>query len=335
MDALQTNIYITDVCSKGCPNCYYTKTGTHMTEIMAVKTALWIAEVCRNEKVEAYRCHILGGEPLENPDVLFSLLNALEEFIPRTTKGAWEGKYVLFTNGDLLAYHELSLLKKYHVKIMLNPTTDSLQRVEEKMNIIKSYCGGVSLAVVADDTNLPRLPKLAKLAVRFGGHVRINRLYDGGKDPRYVEEFRKQMHKVFDILLAAEKPMWPNFIMESTYVTWPAPKNPNACGRWLLVFDPNGNIRSCNADMETVMGNIETHTMSNLHFTHRWSAKNLPECQGCEWITWCQGGCPFTRKLTYGTYTKKTPFCEAYKTLFPRLMELKAKWEKTNGLERS
>ena len=330
--ALQTNLYITNLCNRQCENCYYPHNDSPMTYQMANEIAAWIATMCIDENVKEYHAHFLGGEPLLNQGVMSFLIDKLETYLPNYTEGSYYGKYVVFTNGDFLSPHNLEKLKGQKAMIMLNPTSDSLQVVEEKMNLIKAFLGGVSLAVVADETNLRRLPDLAKLAVGHRGHIRINRLYHGGTMPGYVEEYRKQMHRVFDILLAAKKPMWPNFIMESSYVTWDSPKNPNACGRWFLAFDPDGSIRSCNADMDTKMGHIRTHhSMKDFIFTHRWSAKNLPECQDCPYITHCQGGCPYTRKLAYGTYDKRTPFCKAFKELFPRLYELKERWVEYNG----
>ena len=113
--------------------------------------------------------------------------------------------------------------------------------------------------------------------------------------------------------------------MESTTPTWDGEKNPNFCGKCFVAINHNGKIRSCNGDMSTEIGDIET-PFKELCFSHRWSAKNLSECNGCEWIIWCQGGCPLTRKLAYGTYEYRSPFCSAFKELFPRLMKLKERW---------
>ena len=318
-----TNIYVGSQCTRSCPNCYYPKDG-QMSLQMARDVGLWIKQLAKAEGVKLFKAHFLGGEPLLNPDALLLLVEALQDLPAHP-----DGKFVVFTNGDLLAYHTLAELKKHKIKIMLNPTTDNTMTIHEKMHLIKTICGGVSLAIVADEVNLPRLHLLAQLAVAHDGHIRINRLYHGGIIPGYVEEYRKQMHKVFDILLSTEKPMWPNFILESTYPTWEGPKNCHACGKWLLIIDPNGDIRSCNADMNTKIGHISTHTkMSDFKFPQRWSSKDLEECKGCEWANggYCQGGCPYTRKLTFGTYDKRTPFCSAFKELFPRLMELKERW---------
>lgn len=308
-----------------------------MSKHTAGHLSQWISELCQRENVLWYKAHFLGGEPFLKKELLFFLIEKLQADLPSHTKGHPDGQFVVFTNGDEIDGATLKRCKQYKVKIILNPTSDDLVTVHEKIHFIKTLCGGCSLAVVADEINLPRLPQLAALAVSHNGHIRINRLYDGGRNQEYIETFRKQMHKVFDILLSAEIPMWPNFILESTYPLWEDERNPHACGRWLLVFDPDGNIRSCNADMTTVIGNIFTTkpSMSEFKFTHRWSSKGLEGCHGCEWAIggWCQGGCPFTRKLTYGTYTHNTPFCEAFKELFPRLKELTQRWKVHYGLE--
>jgi len=328
MEALQTNIYLTGRCTRKCPNCYYPKDG-ELTQEVAWDLGMWINKLCEQENVKLFKAHFLGGEPLLNWDALLMLMILFKKLPAHP-----DGKLVVFTNGDTLNEYGLRGLKLWDVKIMLNPTDNSLEEVERRMKMIKEICGGVSLAVAADAHNLKRLGDLTKLAVKYHGHIRINRLYHGGNIPGYVEEFGKQMHKVFDILLESEWAMWPNFILESSYPTWEGPKNCHACGRWILIFDPNGDIRSCNADMDTKIGNIYTHSkMSDFKFTHRWSSKGLAECEGCEWSLggWCQGGCPLTRKLTYGSYEHPTPFCEVYKTLFPRLKELTRKWKEQHA----
>jgi radical SAM protein with 4Fe4S-binding SPASM domain len=327
MYALQSNIYVTSKCNKSCPSCYYPKDGA-MNGLKALDVAAWIQDTCAAEHVKEFKAHFLGGEPLLNQEVLLNLMDNLYDL-----PGHPDGKFVVFTNGELLNGFLYRELKAYHARLMLNPTTNSLVWVEKKMAEIKEHMGGISLAVVADEFNLSRLSYLAALAIKYQGHIRVNRLYGGGKDPEYVKQFGKQMHRVFDVLLNSEYVMWPNFILESTYPLWEGPKNCHACGKWFVAIDPNGDIRSCNADLSTVMGNIDTHTWKDLKPTHRWSAKNLEECKDCEWSTggWCQGGCPYTRKLAYGTYDKPSPFCSIFKELFPRLKELKERWIAVNG----
>jgi len=329
MQALHCIINTTSVCTQHCPNCYYTGNGV-MDEGMVRSVASWIRGVCKGQGVKEAKIQFLGGEPLTNLPILLSLMEALDDL-----PGHPDGKFITYTNGSLLTESVMGDLKAYHTKVMLNPTHNNLVWVLEKASTIKRMMGGVSLSVVADATNLPRLAALTAIMCRLKGAIRINRLYDGASIPGYIDEYKKQMHRVFDIVLESDYVMYPNFILESTYPLWPDDRNPHSCGRWLVIIDPNGNIRSCNPDMSTVVGNVHTTAWEDIKFHQRWSAKGLPECQGCEWSVggWCQGGCPYTRKLTFGSYGHKTPFCEAFKELFPRLKELKDKWIACNEVK--
>lgn len=327
MDMLQINIYLTNECNRFCKHCYYPHGSSVMSDEDIIYLSEWIGNFCRNHEVKTLKVHVLGGEPLKYKDKLFLLVSSIKSNIPDFTKPHPDGEFVVFTNGDYFSFYTLTHIKEHKIYILLNPSSDDLMTIHEKMHMVKSICGGISLAIVADEINLPRLPELTNLAIYHRGSMRINRLYDGGKDPEYIMEFGKQMHKVFDLLLASEYAIYPNFLLESTYPLWTGVKNPYSCGKRLLVIDPDGTIRSCNADMDTTIGHIKTHFyMSQFKFHQRWSAKNLPECQTCKWVTICQGGCPYTRKLAYGHYNQKTPFCEVFKTLFPKLEQLKYKY---------
>jgi len=121
-----------------------------MSPNVAIQLSHWLGHLCRLEEVKQLKVHFLGGEPFENFDGLLQLIDQLEISIPTTTMSHSDGRYVVFTNGDFITYPNLSELHKRHVRIMLNPTTKPLSRVEDKMEKIKLYCGGVSLAVVAD-----------------------------------------------------------------------------------------------------------------------------------------------------------------------------------------
>lgn len=327
MDALQVNFYLGNQCNRSCTDCYYPKEPSQMMDLKMVKEiSNWLRDLCLNDKVIYFKSHLLGGEPLLFSGVLFALVDNL---LRLPVKPHPDGMVVLFTNGDFLSAELLRECKRRDIKILINPTNEPLKRVEGKIKLVKEICGGCSLAVTLDAHNLERLPEIGKLAVKHHCHTRVNRLYNGGSIPGYVEEFKEQMIKFFEILLSAEWAMWPNFILESTYPTWEGPKNPHFCGRSFLAVDPDGDIRSCNADLDTKIGTVFTHRkMGDFTFPQRWSSKNIPECQYCEWAPggWCQSGCPYTRKLTYGTYDRKSPFCEAFRVLFPMLSKLKDRW---------
>jgi len=333
MYAFMNDVYVNEKCNRQCANCYYPHSDVQMSIKQAEKTANWITNIYHVDNVKEFRVHFLGGEPFLNIPAVFAIVDKINKDKPATTIPAgYKGRegFVIFTNGDFIDDTTLKELKKRQIIIMLNPTYDSLKEIEEKILTIKSTCGGCNLAIALNWLNLERLTELTKIAIKYNSNMRINRLYNGGTIPGYVNMYEKQMTKMFKLLLDAERPMWPNFIMESTYPTWTGTKNPNSCGKWFMVIDPDGRLRSCNGDLDTIVGNIDTiKKRSEFKFHQRWSAKNLPECQECEWIMWCQGGCPYTRKLAYGTYNKRSPFCSAFKKLWSLQMELVEKYNKS------
>jgi radical SAM protein with 4Fe4S-binding SPASM domain len=306
-----------------------------MDEETVEKTAAWIAKTCYEEDVQRLNLGILGGEPLNNYGMIWKLYDRVKELRPSFTKDYGvslpSGKFLsafcsVYTNGDLLTPNIFKEIKARHIILRVNPTYESLDDFEKKIVNIKKNLGGCHIAVALNELNMERLPELAKLVVKHGLQIRTNRLYDGGNIPGYVDEYEWQMSKMFDIFLEADIPTYPDWIMESTLPLWEGPKNPCLCGKYFIVIDVDGTIRSCNPDPSTKVGHIDTVSFGDIHFSHRWSAKNLPECRGCQWAPRCQGGCPYTRKLTYGTYNHKSPFCEAFKNLFPKLYQLADKW---------
>lgn len=336
MEALMLALYVSDLCHRHCDHCYRSHGEQVMSLPVAKDIANWISNICVNENVQNLNISFLGGEPTNNIVGIFHFIDQLRKNLDSRFSSVHifdqAGIHLrLFTNGDLLTDDMLRELKRHKVVIMLNPTYDTLSDIEAKIQYIRAICGGCNMAIALNDFNMNRLSDLTGLAIKHGCHIRTNRLYDGGNIHGYVESYESAMHEMFDLLMEASKPMWPNWIMESTYPTWRGPKNPYSCGRWFVAIDPDGTIRSCNPDPDTRVGSIYTHQWRDISFPHRWSAKHLPECQDCEWITWCQGGCPYTRKLTYGTYNHKSPFCSAFKTLFPKLMQLRDKWESYCG----
>lgn len=328
METLQTNIYVTGKCNKSCAFCYYPKSSLIMSDYVIEAVSKWIRKVCIDYNVQYHMMHILGGEPMMVFDVVKKLITSVKSELPKHTKGIPWGHIVIFTNADYITHDMFDWLKSNKIYIAYNPTYDLLETIHHKIHNIKQRLGGCTLSIVADDVNLPRLPHIARLAVDHKCAIRINRLYHGGRNSDYIRKFGDQMHKVFDILLEHDPPIWPNFILESTLPLWEKPSVPHACGKFFVAIDPDGSIRTCNADLDTYVGNVFETEWKDIKFTHRWSAKNLPECQSCEWSRggYCCGGCPYTRKLAYGTYDKPTPFCSVYKELFPRLKELTDKY---------
>jgi radical SAM protein with 4Fe4S-binding SPASM domain len=302
-----------------------------MSEDTVDRATNWITTTCLENEVQRLHLAFVGGEPLNNYSMIFRMIDKVNELKPSFTKEYKAAGSVIYTNGDLLTPTLYKGIKDRRILLRVNPTYESLEDFEKKVVNIKDTLGGCAISVALNGLNMGRLPDLASIVVKHGLQIRTNRLYGGGSIPGYVEEYKRQMSKMFDIFLEADVPTYPDWIMESTLPLWKGQKNPALCGKYFVVIDVDGTIRSCNPDPDTKVGHIDTTAFKDIKFPQRWSAKNLPECQECPYVTHCQGGCPYTRKLTFGTYDKKSPFCSAFKELFPKLYELRNRWEAYNA----
>jgi len=232
----------------------------------------------------------------------------------------------------LITTEVLKELKSRGIRIALNPSYDSLQDVENKILKIKEVCKGCALFVCLNDANLSRATEIAKLAVKHNCFIRINRMYQGSNNSEYIEEYGRKASEMLDVLLAFPKPAWPNWVIDSVFpLRLNGNKNSYSCGKGLFVVDWDGMLRSCNPDYDSTIGSIRTHLhLKDFIFPQKWNAEDLSECKECSWLNLCQGGCPYTRKIAYGIYGRKTPFCEVHKKIWPKLLELTEKWKNSH-----
>lgn len=325
MDLFRVNIINTYECNKFCEGCYIPRTGDRMDSTLARIAAAWVTKTVEEKIAKRTVVHFFGGETLLNLEPVFVVFDYLLDHCPPFDASST----LLFTNGDFLTRKILGELKKRHIKLLLNPTDSALDVVEQRMEFIEKFCGGVSLSVALTKLNMDRLLDLVRLAIKHNAHIRLSRLYEKSIDPLYIKEYAYRMEEALKLLLLSKTPMWPNFIVDSYYPTWKGDKNPYLCGKSLVVIDPDGTLRSCNPDFHAKLGHLsENPKFSDFKFPQRMSAKRYSECQECEWVVWCQGGCPYSSKVVHGEYGKgKTPFCSAVKRLFPLLMALTQKWE--------
>jgi len=124
------------------------------------------------------------------------------------------------------------------------------------------------------------------------------------------------------------------------YVSLPAPlcTLSKTCGSY-VVAEHNGDIYSCDFYVEPgwKLGNIENKDLIDMLNSGRQTLfgnnkqTDLPvECHQCEWLNYCQGGCPKDRKNDPRTVGSNY-FCQSYKLFFAhadeRLSDLAEQWK--------
>jgi len=105
------------------------------------------------------------------------------------------------------------------------------------------------------------------------------------------------------------------------------------CGEYLVV-EHNGDAYACDffVDREHLLGNVMTRPLAELAGGEQFAAfagckgDYADQCRGCEWLSFCHGGCPRHRLFPQGTLRSPTFLCESYRRFFahalPKLREI-------------
>lgn len=109
------------------------------------------------------------------------------------------------------------------------------------------------------------------------------------------------------------------------------------CGNY-LVLEHNGDIFSCDylVSQNTLLGNIHQKRLiemlnSSLQISFGMDKKNRhKDCESCQWLQYCYGGCPKYRNTDDGKYI----FCESWKMFLEhsetRFLDLAEKYRQNN-----
>ncbi len=105
------------------------------------------------------------------------------------------------------------------------------------------------------------------------------------------------------------------------------------CAEGYISVEPTGRVHVCdrfagNADL--CLGNIADTSLQEIldspirrEFLRRWEITRH-ECNGCDWIQVCHGGCPHEAYVRYGNIFAKDPNCSAYRAIWSHVAEFVA-----------
>lgn len=105
--------------------------------------------------------------------------------------------------------------------------------------------------------------------------------------------------------------------------------HPCGAGRDYIVFRPDGQIAKCQMEMHLPVTSLHAadpllelrhaeQGVQNPPITQK------PDCRSCTWRAYCAGGCPLLTWRLTGRFDARSPYCELYQFIFPRLLRLEA-----------
>ena len=334
-------LLLTDQCNFACRYCFFEGSYTdskkkyvHMSEegaftaihnyVRYYKKAFSFDDFVPNEA-----CIIFyGGEPLINKAVFFK---AVEE-IERLKKSSDLPKHLrlsINTNGSTIT-EEIAIFCLSH-KIEVDISLDGYESVHDEcriwsgsgkgtfkdvmraINILKKVGTNTCISCTVSETNVDSLPEIYKwfldeVKIRdIGFNPLLNSCQYKITDPNYPNRITRAMIRCFEI--ARERGVYEARIMrkvkafvEKTLYD----RDCCGCGKQIVVH-PSGNLGVCHAYSGTgkffVVPDKEFDPYSH-PIWNEWSKRspvNMPQCQSCEALTICGGGCPHNAEINNGS----------------------------------
>ena len=337
-------LHLTDHCNLRCAYCYL----PHSPVNMSLETGrAAIDATFRSALSHGYhkvKFKYAGGEPL----LQFNLALALHEYalmLGRQYRVVVDG--VVLSNGVLLNEKRAQILKDNGLRLMI-----SLDGMEADHDAQRHYPDGrgsfhdvakaidaalarhliPGISITVSGRNAAGLPALIRwlLARDLPFNINFYRANDLSNSETLRlddEKIIEGMNAAFEVI-AADLPRHSILSMLLDRANLFAPHH-RTCGvgNDYLAFNPRGGVAKCQMQIERSVGSVHLQDPLEAVRADTSGIQNLPveskkECNQCSWRYWCAGGCPLETHRATGRYDAKSPNCQIYQALFPKVLKL-------------
>lgn len=344
-DVLVTYLSLTNRCQLRCLYCYIPKKQQDMDVATAEHSVQAIFRSAATHNYKRIKLKYAGGEPTLNFEAIVAAQEQAE-MLSRET-GILSENWLL-TNGIhitdsqiefLLAhniYPTISLdgLGLFHEKQRPSSFTEQHSFRLTKRTIERFMDAGCSphVSITLTKLNLEGLPELVEYLLKHELHFNFN-FYRPPSDTTSTDplnftstELLTSLEKTFTVI---EKNL-PQYNLLASLADRANLQilHERTCGvgQNYMVIDCQGNISKCQMEMHRSYATISDHDPLTLLRSSSGGVQNPhiddKDCQKCLWRYRCTGGCPRLAFQYTGQYTAKSPFCDIYQNIFPKILRL-------------
>lgn len=336
-------IVVTENCNFNCKYCFISNAvqNAHPVKVMTKEVAskaVMLLQRTYEKQQHSYDKTITfyGGEPLLNFDVIKFFIDEVN-IVKQEHYWPDDVKYALITNGSLLTKDILQTIKEYGIALSISydvdkdshsqrldkSGNDSYAVVKQKIALCREMGVPFSLSITITDTLLkhketilPEIMKLSPLTIAF------NMLIPNKELPQNDDYYKEATAFMLDSFGQLRKMgMYEDRIMRKVHSFKENKMHLYDCcagGGNQYVIAPDGTIGICHGylnDRKYFSANV-----SDLDFDFRehadykyWKKRTpllMPQCQDCECLSICGGGCPYAADYIHGSiYELDTRFC--------------------------
>ena len=261
---------------------------------------------------------------------------------------------ILLTNGTILDSELIDLIKSHSMRVCISLDglgkwhdetrfykngNGSFNRVSRNLNLYLENGIKPTILTTITDGNISGIPELSRFLIDANLSFRYSLYRDNVGDYKTYENF---IQKVSDVLndcydyysnaIRSQKTTSKQQFCEIHLDRKPHLRGCNI-GFSGVTVNHIGDVFLCQTKMDkNPIGNVKDKTTL---LQMAWSQNTFPElctkdvfdydnCQQCQWSLVCAGGCPVVSFGANGSAATSSPYCELFKAVIPRLIEIKA-----------
>lgn len=344
---LEVWFHLTNECNLRCDYCYIGKNHEFMTNEIIIGALDAIFRSAIKHNIKSIKIKYAGGEPLLNMSGLKLAHKYANELSIKTGIELYE---VVLSNGTTITREKIKFFTENKIRIMVSldglgedhdiqrhyvNQKGSFKLVEKGLLLLSEMGCHPMVSITITDKNCRGLAKLVKWLLLNKLHFTFNFYRENDLSAQHKlayndKDIISSLHEAFDVI--EQYPPDYNILgMLSDRARLDA-FHTHTCGvgNSYIVISHKGEIAKCQMHMDAAVGTINSMDSLDLIRNDRFGIQNLPVaqkqgCNSCSWQNVCAGGCPALTYRVTGRFDVKSPNCNIYKEIFPRILMLEAK----------
>jgi len=347
-DTLEAWLQVTNACNLRCDYCYVAKDTATMSHTVSRAAVDAVMRSAGEHGFSAVKLKYAGGEPTLNFEVVRSIHTYAQQM---ADERGIELREVVLSNGVALDDLVFGFLQQNRVRLMIS--IDGIGQLHDRQRHFADGRGSFDLVTRSIDRalehglkpylsititkrNLSGIAGIVGFALERDMPFNLNfyrARYNETHACAWIPESHQLVGAIEDALAVIEdrlpsRPLLGNLLDRAAF-TQP---HLHACGagRSYLVIDCHGRVARCQIEMHRPVTDIGSEDPLAEVRAHRTGFANLPVdsrhgCRTCSWRYWCAGGCPLHSAAVSGRSDIRSPYCEVYQALYPKILQLEAK----------
>ena len=335
-------LHVTDRCNLRCSYCYLPHEKQDMSLETGKKAIKATFDSAQQNNYQTVKLKYAGGEAL----LQFPLVIQLQHYALELAK-----KYqlkldsVILSNGILLTIEKIKQMQSLNLRLMisLDGLTEDKQRcyADGKSSHLQAQ-KAIKLAlknklipdisVTVSSRNITNLPPLVEWLLKYDLPFSLNFYRENNFSKQQGLQLEEQ--QIIDGMAAAYKVIENNLPQRSLLASLVDRANlanshlrTCAVGNSYLVFNQQGKVSKCQMQQKQTLATVDDDNLfykiqEDKRGIQNISVEEKEGCKDCEWKYWCTGGCPLETYRATGRYDLKSPNCNIYKALYPKVLKL-------------